>query len=180
MFFIPGWLIALLTFPGVMLHEWAHKYFCERAGIRVIEVKYFQLGDDIAGYVRHDEPNSFRQSFFISFGPLLVNSSVAFALGASAAQSIGGSILQYLLLWLAISVGMHTLPSNQDASHVMQAARIARTAGGSFLFVAAVPLIGLLQVANALRIFWFDFFLAIALVFSGAWVGETLLVIHSS
>lgn len=141
MFFIPGWLIALLTFPGVMLHEWAHKFFCEQAGIRVLEVKYFQLGEDVAGYVRHDEPNSFRQSFFISFGPLLVNSGVAIALGASAAQSINGSLLQYLLLWLAVSVGMHALPSNHDASHVMQAARIARAAGGSFLFVAAAPLI---------------------------------------
>lgn len=30
MFFIPGQLIALVTFPGVIVHELAHQLFCRR------------------------------------------------------------------------------------------------------------------------------------------------------
>lgn len=25
---IPGQIISLLTFPGIIAHEWAHKQFC--------------------------------------------------------------------------------------------------------------------------------------------------------
>lgn len=56
MFFIPGELISALTFPGVILHEWAHKLFCKRLGVKVLEVKYFQIGKKVAGYVVHEPP----------------------------------------------------------------------------------------------------------------------------
>jgi hypothetical protein len=28
MIFIPGFVISLITFPGVIAHEWAHLLFC--------------------------------------------------------------------------------------------------------------------------------------------------------
>ena len=35
MFMIPGFLVALVTFPGIICHEIAHKFFCDIAGVPV-------------------------------------------------------------------------------------------------------------------------------------------------
>lgn len=65
MLLIPGWLISLLTFPGVIIHEWAHKKFCEWLGILVHKVVYFRFGNP-AGYVLHEPPKTYKQTFWIS------------------------------------------------------------------------------------------------------------------
>lgn len=153
---IPGWLIALLTFPGIILHEWAHKFFCDRAGIPVFEVKYFSLTTDVVGHVKHGEPSSFGQSFAISCGPLFINSFATIVFGAIAAQAISGSVLQVILIWFGLSFGMHAFPSDHDAKHVVWAAGKARGAGGSILYLLAVPFVWLMHIANALRLLWLD------------------------
>jgi MFS-type transporter involved in bile tolerance (Atg22 family) len=43
MFFIPGPLIALATFPGVIVHELAHQLFCRWFRIPVLTVCYFLI-----------------------------------------------------------------------------------------------------------------------------------------
>lgn len=42
MIIIPGFLISLLTFPGVMVHEFAHQLFCRIMRVPVYDVVYFQ------------------------------------------------------------------------------------------------------------------------------------------
>lgn len=175
-FIIPGKIIALLTFPGVILHEWTHKLFCELVGVPVYEVKYFQFDEDIAGYVSHGEPKSFRQSFFIAFGPFFLNSFVAIGLGIIA-EAISAAAPKLLLLWVAISVAAHVLPSDHDGKHVIQAASTARDKGGSVLFIAVIPFIWILYIANALRVIWFDIILGLALVGVGVWVGGKLVAV---
>lgn len=44
MFFIPGQLIAALTFPGVIVHEMAHQLFCRLFRVAVLDVCYFRFG----------------------------------------------------------------------------------------------------------------------------------------
>ena len=39
---IPGPIIALLTFPGVIVHEFAHKLFCDIFNVPVYYVNYFK------------------------------------------------------------------------------------------------------------------------------------------
>lgn len=41
MLFIPGVIISIITFPGVIVHELAHQIFCYLMKIPVYEVKYF-------------------------------------------------------------------------------------------------------------------------------------------
>jgi len=50
MFFIPGPVIAALTFPGVIVHEMAHQLFCRLFRVAVLDVCYFRFGNP-AGYV---------------------------------------------------------------------------------------------------------------------------------
>ena len=65
------WILSLITFPGVVMHEAGHKFFCDWAGVRVLEVCYFRFGNP-AGFVVHESPRKFSQSFFISVGPLIL------------------------------------------------------------------------------------------------------------
>jgi len=60
--FIPGKVVSLLTFPGVIVHELAHKIFCEMAGVQVYEVCYFRFGNP-AGYVKHEPVSELIKSF---------------------------------------------------------------------------------------------------------------------
>jgi hypothetical protein len=153
---IPGWLVALLTFPGVMLHEWAHKVFCDCFHIPVFEIRYFQVGKGESGYVKHGEPKSFSQSFWISTGPLIINSCAAVLFATLITQATEGSILRFVLGWLSISAGMHAFPSIQDADHIEDASRVARANGGSVLYFLAYPFVWLIGIANVSRFFWFD------------------------
>lgn len=172
MFFIPGWLISMITFPGVILHEFAHEFFCKIFGVTVHEVKYFQLGQKVAWYVNHEKPKTYKQIFFISVWPLLVNSFVAIIISFIAGQTTYESQTWYILLRLAISAGMHSLPSDQDMSHVSLASKEAIKNGGSFWHYLAFPFIFLVWLANKLRIFWFDVIWAIILVGIGGWFGS--------
>jgi len=55
MIIIPGWLIALVTFPGVILHEYVHKRVAMAVGLQVYKVVYFRIGNP-AGYVYCTNP----------------------------------------------------------------------------------------------------------------------------
>lgn len=172
MFFIPGWLISMFTFPGVILHEWAHEFFCKRLGVAVHEVKYFQLGKKVAGYVKHEIPTTYKQTFWISIGPLLVNSLAAIAISFVASQTVSGGWLWCVLFWLAISAGMHSFPSDHDMSHIASASKSAIDNGGSFLHYLAFPFVWLVKIANVLRVIWFDAIWAILLISIGGGFGS--------
>lgn len=52
---IPGFLISIVTFPGVIVHEMAHQIFCRLCGVAVFDVCYFRFGNP-SGYVVHEIP----------------------------------------------------------------------------------------------------------------------------
>lgn len=164
-----GSIISLLTFPGVVAHEWAHKKFCDWFGVPVRKVVYFRLGDP-AGYVVHDEPVYYKQILGISIGPLIINTALAVLLGFIAARTALDARTYGILVWLAFSIGMHAFPSDHDVKHVSTASKAALKRG-LILHALAFPLVWLIRIANALRVFWFDGVYAAALVGLGVWLG---------
>lgn len=70
MFFIPGFLITILTFPGVIVHELAHQIFCRICRVAVFDVCYFKFGNP-AGYVVHEHPKNAYSQILIGIGPFL-------------------------------------------------------------------------------------------------------------
>ncbi len=171
-----GFIFKLVTFPGVMLHEFAHKKFCDWFGVKVLKVVYFQPLGSTAGYVLHEEPSTLAQTFWISVGPLLINSITTIILsfiltfldklpGARGSGGIGTLVLS--LLWLAFSFGCHAFPSDQDASHVLIKSREKIKSGGSIFHYIAYPFFGFIWVANILRFFWFDAIYALILIYLG-------------
>lgn len=167
MLLIPGWLISIVTFPGTIIHEWAHKKFCEWLDVPIHKVVYFRIGNP-AGYVLHEQPQTYQQTFWISVGPLLINSAMAVILGFFSSQCVVESGLWYLLLWAGFSVGMHAFPSDHDMEHVSIASKNAIKRGGAFWHYLAIPFAWLIWFANKLRFFWFDAIYAFYLVSIGS------------
>ena len=159
MFLIPGPLIALLTFPGVIVHEAAHMLFCRLRGVRVREVVFFQMGNP-AGYVIHDSTEDFLSTFLICVGPFIVNSLLCLLLCLPAFIPYkffdrDEDLWVLFQLWLGISIGMHAFPSRGDAQNLWEAAR-AKAAEGSVLAYCFYPIVGFIHLANLLSFFWFD------------------------
>lgn len=117
--FIPGIFIAAVTFPGVIVHEFAHQLFCRLCGVAIFEVKYFQM-DNPVGYVKHEAVRNPVHQLLISTGPFIINTLLALLIAFPAAIPVflfdEGTLLDYMLLYLGMSIAMHAFPSTGDAT----------------------------------------------------------------
>ncbi len=167
MIIIPGFLIALVTFPGVIVHEAAHLFFCKLRRVAVFDVCYFRIGNP-SGYVIHENPNNFTSSFLIAVGPFIINSflCVLFCFPALVPVRMFGKedLICYFLIWLGISIGMHAFPSTQDAKVLWDQAKKSASLFNP-LAILSFPLVGLIYLANLLRILWLDYLYGIGLGF---------------
>jgi hypothetical protein len=157
MFIIPGFFISLLTFPGVIVHEWAHLVFCKLTGTPVLKVCYFRLGNP-AGYVIHQQPRSVWRHILIGIGPFFVNTLIALLMGtAIAPKFIGFNHLTpaiCVLLWLAISIGMHSFPSMGDARAIWKA---IWSPGAPFTArILGSPLVAIIFLGAIGSVVWLD------------------------
>jgi hypothetical protein len=154
------WLIALITFPGIILHEWAHKFFCDRTRVPVYKTCYFRLGNP-AGYVIHGSVDSYGKAFLIATAPFLVNTAIAVILFVIAVI-IPLGLITYLLYWLGISIAMHSFPSSQDADNLWNYSK--RNWWRNPLALFGFPVIGLIKLAGMLSAVWFDLLYAVFLL----------------
>lgn len=124
---IPGELIALITFPGVIIHEMAHQLACDIFYVPIYEVNYFRPLDATAGHVRHADTRNFYTSFLIGVAPFVVNSivcviftlaqGIVFLYDTSFSESLSlDTILRMILYWAGLSIGFNAIPSKQDLS----------------------------------------------------------------
>ncbi|HEY9733815.1 MAG TPA: hypothetical protein V6C89_18025 [Drouetiella sp.] len=166
MFFIPGFLIAWLTFPGVICHEFAHRLFCDLAKVPVYKVVYFQLSNP-SGYVIHGKVPDLKSAFLISVGPFFVNTILCSLISFSAAipffllgdyKSTGA--FGMLQIWLAISIGMHAFPSKQDLDNFLQKV-VTEKNKFSPLSIASRFMSVSFFLARLASFFWFDAIYAI-------------------
>lgn len=168
MLIIPGPIVSLLTFPGVIVHEAAHRFFCDVAKVPVYAVRYFRFGNP-AGYVQHGEVPNLKASFLISVGPLIVNTilcalftfPIAFPLRMLGVEK--GMGLFVVVAWVGYSIGMHAFPSNEDMKHF--SASVHAEKGRGLLFVFAKLFEWLMKLAHLLSFFWFDLIYAVLISF---------------
>ncbi len=163
--FIPGEVISVATFPGVIVHEAAHMFFCRLRGVAVFEVRFFRLGNP-AGYVVHEPPNNFTTAFLISLGPFLVNSLLCMLICFPAFMPLSffgvRHPLSYFLLWLGVSIGMHAFPSIGDAQALLEQAK-REVSSFNLLAILSYPLVWAIYIANLLRFFWLDYLYGIGI-----------------
>ena len=156
---IPGFLVALVTFPGVIVHESAHFLFCKLRGVAVFDVCFLRMGNPV-GYVLHEKPNDFLSAFLISTGPFFINSLLCFIIcfPVFLPMRVYGieDPISYVLMWLGISIGMHAFPSSQDGNVLWEEARVAAKSG-NVLAILSLPLVGIIHLANLGSFFWLDY-----------------------
>ena len=162
---IPGILISILTFPGVIVHEFAHLFFCKLRKVAVFEVCYFRFGNPV-GYVIHENTTNFYTTFLISMGPFFVNTVLCLLICIPAYIPISffsiDHPLSYFLMWLGVSIGMHAVPSNQDAKNLYEQAK-EKVKETNILALISFPIVGLIYLFNILRIIWADLAYGIAI-----------------
>jgi len=162
---IPGIVIAVLTFPGVIVHEAAHAFFCRVFGIPILEVKYFRFGNP-AGYVIHGETSNTKAQFFITMGPFIINSALCVLFCSAAFLPIWvfdvADPLAWFFYWLGLSIGMHAIPSTQDLKVLWRDTRVGIKSFHPWALVS-LPLIVILYPLNFLRVIWADLGYGIAI-----------------
>ena len=63
---------AIITFPGVIMHQIAYRFFADLCKVPVYEVRYFQA-EDPCGFVIHAPINKLSHAYLITLGPFFVN-----------------------------------------------------------------------------------------------------------
>lgn len=167
MFF--NYLFMILGAPGVIVHELAHAFFCLIYGIKIYKINLFRF-KRVAGYVTHSEPKSFLASFFISFGPLLVNSGLAIYLFTKIIPPYSlANPYNLLWLYLGIVIGFQAIPSTGDAESLLQNAN--RNIFKNPLKILLYPLILVLYILNLLKRIYFNFiFVAFLFYLAKFWI----------
>jgi hypothetical protein len=154
---IPGFLISLVTFPGVIVHELAHQLFCRWFKVPVFKVVYFQTENPV-GYVVHEIPSSKWQSIMISIGPFIVNTVVGGLVAFPAALPVfkfnTGGPLDYLLIYLGVSIAMHAFPSTGDADAIWQ--HIKDKGTSIWVKILGYPIVGLIYLGALGSFIWLD------------------------
>ena len=165
MFFIPGEIISILSFPGIIVHEFAHVFFCRLRKVAILEACYFKVGNP-AGYVIHENTTNFTTTFLVSMGPFFLNTFLCLIICLPAYMPVKffnlENPLSFFLIWLGVSIGMHAIPSNQDANNVYKQAK-EQLKHNNILAILSFPIIGMIYLFNIMRLFWVDLIYGIAI-----------------
>jgi len=169
--FIPGIVISVLTFPGIIVHELAHQLFCRWFKVPVFEVVYFQA-ESPAGYVLHEPAPKDYQTIFISIGPFFINTLLAFVIAFPAALQFkfdDANIFDFILLYLGVSIGTHAFPSTGDAETLWDSTMKSKET--SFLTkVFVFPIVGFIYLGALGSFFWLDVLYGVAVSVGLPWI----------
>jgi hypothetical protein len=171
MFFIPGILISLATFPGVIVHELAHQLFCRWFKVPVFEVCYFRMENPV-GYVIHEPAQKDYQTVLISIGPFIVNTLLAFLIAFPAAMQFKfdeANAFDYLLIYVAVSIGAHAFPSTGDASSLWDAVMKSESSS-IFSKIIVAPLVGFIYLGALGSVIWLDMIYGVAVSLGLPWM----------
>ncbi|OUR98090.1 hypothetical protein A9Q86_13600 [Flavobacteriales bacterium 33_180_T64] len=152
---IVGFLIQILTFPGIIFDQIANKMVCNLLDINVHEVKYLQF-EDPAGYVIHDIPESYLKVFLISIGPFFISTLIAiliFGLGYTLDDHDG--LVRLFFNWLGISIAAHAFPTSKNGS-ILWKQSILEVKNKNYLALVGLPLVIIIFIARLLHFLWLD------------------------
>lgn len=161
-------ILSYMTFPGVVVHEFAHAWACRRMGIAVIKVCYLRIGNPV-GYVLHERPAYTLQHivvavapFFVSTAAALIVSLLASALFASHSLVEFHNILVPTALWLSFSIALHAFPSSGDADALWGDVRSSQV--GFLAKLLLIPVVGLIRLTGLGARVWLDALYAMVVV----------------
>lgn len=154
---IPGIIITILTFPGVIVHELAHMLMCRILKVAVFDVCFFRLGRP-SGYVIHEPPKENYKNLLIGIGPFFFNTIIGALIASPSILAVikfdSGNVIDYFLVWLGISIAMHSFPSTGDAKSIWQS--MSKKGTNIFLKLISAPIVLIIYLFAFGSIFWLD------------------------
>ncbi|MDR3580738.1 MAG: metalloprotease family protein [Oryzomonas sp.] len=161
-------IVSLLTFPGVVLHEYAHAWACRRLGIRVLKICYLRLGNPL-GYVLHEQPQYAVQHIMVAVAPFFVSTATALAVSLLtslvAASPTAAEFRDLAVLvgaWLSFSMALHAFPSSGDGDALWQ--DVTSPDVSFFAKLLLAPVVGLIRLSQAGAAVWFHALFAVGVV----------------
>lgn len=163
-------LCILITAPGIVVHEMAHRFVCDLTHIPVYAVDYLAPFSQTNGSVLYKYTQNLRKTFFINSAPLFINSILAMLLslpfvvsysymGTFNTASLVVQISYVMLAWLGFSIGFHASPSNQDIYNIVSVLKKPRKHVP--LYISST--VNILRIIAFLRLIGFDLLYAWAL-----------------
>lgn len=128
---LPNRLISFVSFPGVILHEITHRFFCDIAAVHAYNISSIKPFFAMAGCIKHESTINIKRLFFISMGPLIINSVVCMLLTFpyGTKLTLGTDFvpysfewiryIDYFALWMGLSAGYQAMPSNNDIDNIL-------------------------------------------------------------
>ena len=153
-------IVSTLTFIGVMFHELGHQIFCIWTGIKVHKICYFRFGNP-AGYVIHEKPQTFKQSFLITMGPFITGAFFAVIFFFLTKLNHLNEIYKLLFIWAGGSIAMNSFPSDVDAKSLWKDSN-AQIKRNFFAFIG-YPFAFIIWLLNSLTVLWIDVIYAVVL-----------------
>jgi len=160
---IPSFIVSTATFPGVILRAAAQKTFCSLVGARVDEVCYFRVSSP-SSYVTYEPPTSVWRHMVVGFGPMVLQSLIAFVIGylmLARGPSPVPALLWFALIWVAVSVATHAFPATEDARGIWKSLHEGDRATTAAKVVGA-PLVGLAYIGAYGSVLWIDLIYGLA------------------
>lgn len=161
-------IVSLLTFPGVVVHEYAHAWACRRLGIRVVKVCYLRLGNPL-GYVLHEQPRYAVQHIMVAVAPFFVSTLAALIVSLLAALFVTNppsaecrDIVVLAGAWLSFSMALHAFPSSGDGDALWQ--DVTSPDVNFFAKLLLAPVVGLIRLCQAGAAIWLHALFAMAVV----------------
>ncbi len=172
MFLVPGLIISILTFPGVIVHELAHQICCRLCGVIVYQVKYFQFQNP-CGYVVHENVSNPWKTLCITLGPFFINTIWGIVVVCFPAFcAFGNCEMMYqndpimrvftdILFWIGISIMMHAFPSIGDANNLVKILDDEEV--GIITKIISAPFIALSCIGAYGSVIWLDLAYGVAM-----------------
>lgn len=161
-------LLSYLTFPGIIVHEFAHAWACRKLGIHVERICYLRFGNPM-GYVLHERPAHAFQHILIATAPFFVSSILALSASFTACLFSRSQLppdtrelCSLLALWLSFSLALHSFPSGGDANALW--CDVGNPDIGLIAKSALVPVVGLLRLIQLGNRYGLDILFAMCVV----------------
>ncbi|GFE60076.1 metalloprotease family protein [Geobacter sp. AOG2] len=161
-------IVSLLTFPGVVVHEFAHAWACRRLGIRVVKVCYLRLGNPL-GYVLHEQPRYAVQHIMVAVAPFFVSTAIALTVSLSASIFVTSptatefkDLAVLAGAWFSFSIALHAFPSSGDGDALWQ--DVTDSDVSIFAKLLLMPVVGLIRLCQADDAIWLHALFAVIVV----------------
>ena len=123
------------------------------------------------GYVIHEKPRNNFHATMISIGPFIINTVLGFIIAFPAALQYkfnAATPLDYVLLYLGVSIAMHSFPSTGDAQSLWGQVSSDETPMLTKILVA--PIVGIIYLGALGSFFWLDAIYGVAVAVGLPWL----------